>query len=301
MMGLSIRVVSQGAGPIRTFLGRVCLLAIISQAKEDSLRDAASLRLIGDIAPRQRRKLRLSEDQAIYAAVGPIPCATPSDERRPFILGVNLRRWFHFDGHWLPYEYRIRFGLIKQIPGEDKMVKLTDILSRILKEKIKRYGIRLLLIPMYPPDLEPWEDDLILLKILQDKIGETSSVSLLTKDLSPEELLRSFQGIDAMIGMRLHATIATTIFGKPAIHLSYSPKGDSYFRRIGMERYCLSVESLFDPAGISRLSETLNDVIENHSALSLKVGKEIALLKDAFANDLMDVAGMPVAAGYDKK
>jgi polysaccharide pyruvyl transferase WcaK-like protein len=300
IMGLKIRIVAQGAGPIRTLMGRICLRFILSLAKDVSLRDEESLRLIENIAPRERRKLRLSADQALYAADAPIPSSASLDDGCSFTLGVNLRRWFHFDGHWLPYEYRIRLGLLKQIPGNDKMAELTDIMAQILKEKIKHYKIRVLLIPMYPPGVEPWEDDLILLGALRDKIGDTSSVSLLTEDLPPEDFLKTFQSIDAMIGMRLHSTIAATVFGKPAIHLSYSPKGDSYFKRIGIKRYCLSIESLFNNAGVSLLSATLNDVIENHRTLSLKLGKEIALLKGAFAHELMDAAALPVAAASDE-
>lgn len=279
LRGLRIRIIAQGAGPITTPFGRWCTRGIMRLVKSASFRDHESLALAAGIAPKCVDKMTQTVDCALFAAgeTGKGRGKTVSD--KPPLVGVNLRRWYHFDGHWLPYEYRVRMGLIREIPGDQKMELFISEMARFLDKQVEARGIRIRLIPMYPRNVEPWEDDVTLLNELKNRMTHPEAVEVIEEDLSPEKLLTVFQDLDAMIGVRLHSTIIATLLGVPSIHLAYSPKGHSYFKMIGQERYCLPLDRLSTPEGWRGLEASLDDLLVNRDNLSNHLTNRIEELR----------------------
>lgn len=266
-MGLKIKIVAQGAGPITSLFGKWCVKAIIGLVQEGSFRDRESLSLVESIAGQSKGKLTLTVDGAIYAAPE-TPEFSSHVSDTPLLLGVNVRRWFHFDGSWMPYEHRTRLGLLKFPPGDDKMKSFLAGMTGFLDNLIESHGIRIRFIPMYPPFIEPWEDDCALLKDIRAGMAYKDNVQIIDEDLSPEELLHIFSGIDVMIGVRLHSTIIATALGIPSIHLAYSAKGFSYFKFLGQERFCVPLEKLTDQAEWDKLSFLFSIMMKERSVIS---------------------------------
>ena len=276
--GMKVRIVAQGAGPIRTAWGRLCTRAVMRLVHTASFRDPESLALITAIAPGSRQKYGLTIDQALYAP-------EPGSDARPegqLVIGVNLRRWFHLTGHWLPYEYRARLGLMKTAPGQERRDILLKRLSTALDAVAGRHGARMVFLPMYPNNREPWEDDLALLKELKSRMSAAPQVEIIDADLGPRELLQIIGRLDVMLGVRLHSTIAATLMGKPALHLGYSPKGLSYFKLIGFQDNCLPIESLLEPQGATLLANRLSGLIEHRQETSAGPLDAIAHLKERY-------------------
>ena len=279
LRGLSIRVIAQGAGPITTPFGRWCTRGIMRLVKSASFRDSESLALAAGIAPKSVDKMTQTIDCALFAAdgTGKGRSKSASDKRR--LVGVNLRRWYHFDGHWLPYEYRVRLGLIKEIPGDQKMERFISEMARFLDKQVDERDIRIRLIPMYPRNVEPWEDDVTLLNELKSRMTHAEAVEVIEEDLPPEKLLAVFQDLDVMIGVRLHSTIIATMLGVPSLHLAYSPKGYSYFKMIGQERYCLPLDRLSTPEGWTGLEESMDEILRDRDNISNHLTSRIEELR----------------------
>lgn len=273
-MGLRLRIIAQGAGPLETPFGRWCTRGILALVESASFRDRESLSLVREIAPRSASRLSQTVDCALFAdARKAEPRERPAG--RPPLLGLNLRRWYHFDGHWMPYEYRIRLGLIREVPGGEKMERFLTGMARFLDEQIETRGIRIRMIPMYPPDVEPWEDDVALLRELKRRMVHGERAEVVEGDLSPEGLLAVFRDLDAMIGVRLHATIIATMLGIPSLHLAYSPKGPSYFRLIGQERFCLPLDRLATAAGWEALAASLDELLRDQERIGAQLHSRI--------------------------
>jgi polysaccharide pyruvyl transferase CsaB len=62
-------------------------------------------------------------------------------------------------------------------------------------------------------------------------------------DLHPREMLAAVATLDLLVGVRLHALIAAIRAGVPAVGVSYDPKVDGLFRRIGIGQL-VSMEGL---------------------------------------------------------
>ncbi|MDY7039155.1 MAG: polysaccharide pyruvyl transferase family protein [Thermodesulfobacteriota bacterium] len=286
LMGLRVKIIAQGAGPLRTSFGKWCIRTIIKIVESASFRDKESLDLVAHLAPAYTEKFSLTVDQALFASDKNGSGAADKDIQKRFLLGVNLRRWFHFDGHWEPYEYRVRLGLMKTVPGNDKMNVILRRIAVVLDRKIDEHDISLLFIPMYPPKSEPWEDDFFLLKELKHLMQHKERVMIVSNDMSPNDLLTIFDELDAMIGVRLHSTIIATLLGKPSIHLSYSPKGQSYFKRIKQNDLCIPFETLLNERYVEHFADKIDEIVDTNADLSIKIVKSVKLMKEEFAQVL---------------
>ncbi len=278
LVGLKIHIVAQGAGPLTTKPGMWCVKLLIKLSESASFRDEESLQLIRTLTGKQEaKKTYLTADTALLSAeTKPLKAKQNSE---PFVLGINLRRWFHFDGHWMPYEYRVRSGLLKEVPGTEKMNCVLDTFVSFIDEFLEKNDAIIRFIPMYPPGVEPWEDDLVLMERVKERLKQKDKAESVSEDLSCCDLLKVFGELDGMIGVRLHSTIAATVMGVPAIHIGYSPKGLSYFKRMGKEDFCLPIESCLKPEGKERLLFLANRLIQKRDQLSAAVSEKVNHMK----------------------
>ena len=199
LMGMRVHIVAQGAGPIETRFARFLVRRIMGIVTTASFRDRESLNLVSSITNNcYIDKFSLVADAALLA-VDNIP--PHLNGRRP-VLGINLRRWYHFNSI-IPYEYRIRLGLLKNIPGDDTIRRLTNSFASFLDRLIEKYSLDVRFIPMYPPGGNIWEDDFKIACDIVDKMAQQDRTSILEEELEPLDLLNEFSRLDAMIGVRL--------------------------------------------------------------------------------------------------
>lgn len=279
-MGLRVRILAQGSGPVGTRFGRWCIRNIMRLVDSATFRDRDSLDLLKTIAPASAGKMGLTVDCALFAADGHSTARKKDKPDKPLLVGVNMRRWYHFDHHWLPYEYRVRLGMMKEIPGAEKMDRLIEGMAQFLDRQIGRENLLVRMIPMYPRDVEPWEDDLAILNRVKSAMRNQAMVQMVEEDLPPERLLDTVGDLDLMIGMRLHSTIVSTMMSIPSIHLAYSPKGPSYFRMIHHEKCCVPVNDLLLPGGWDRLSQLFDEIVRDRGAIGRDIHEQVFRLKE---------------------
>jgi polysaccharide pyruvyl transferase WcaK-like protein len=168
--------------------------------------------------------------------------------RRPGqpVIGINVRLWFHFASSWVPYQfakkrYRARARL--------RMARVLDNLMEATAALRRLHGARIILLSMYEPCTEPWEDDLPLLRALKQRFASDEEVVVVEDDLSVPGFYHLVSNLDLMIGMRLHSALAAIRAGVPAIHISYTDKGQDVFRALGLGELVVDVsEFMDDPA-----------------------------------------------------
>lgn len=264
LAGLRILAAMQGAGPLETRSGRLLARMILDRIGVFLVRDAGSMRLLERLGSRTRlircydgiflpgfpgESLDASETARVDALVG-------DAHGRP-VVGVNVRLWFHFARSVIPYQFAKARYLRR---AEARMTTLVDRVADLVRMLRERRNARVLLVSMYEPGVEPWEDDLPLLERIRDRFGGDRDVVLADDDLSLPAFHALMTRLDLMVGTRLHSTLAAIRAGAPAIHLSYTLKGRDIFTDLGLSDLVFDLEPFMaDPSAVVRRALTALD------------------------------------------
>ena len=196
MLSRRTMVFAQGIGPLRRRWVRALARGILNRVHLVTVRDEDSQRLLQEFGIRQTAHVVADPVFALVPAPRQRGEDILGDAARPRI-GLALRSWGN-DGFLLP--------LIEAI---------TSIRGRI--------GGTAVVLAFHP------ERDL--------PICRTASVSLggrLVGDLSPEDTMAVVGCLDVLVGVRLHALMCAVAMGVVPVGISYDPKVDGLFRRIGI-------------------------------------------------------------------
>ena len=114
------------------------------------------------------------------------------------------------------------------------------------------------LVSMYEPGVEPWEDDAPLLRQIKAQFPDDPEVVLLSEDLPILELCALFARFDLMIGTRLHSTLIALRAGVPAIHLAYTLKGRDIYGDLGLSDWAFEIEeAAYAPQAVVNKAESI--------------------------------------------
>ncbi len=191
-------VYAQGVGPLRRRWVRSLTGAVLARVTLITVRDEDSRRVLHELGI--SRPVHLVADPAF--ALTPTPATQIQDvlrSRARLRIGVALRSW-----------------------GDDAFV---GPLSDGLKAVRDRLGAEMVLLAFHP------DRDLAICTRVARAVG-----GRVLAGLPPAELLAVVGAMDLLVGARLHALIAAVRTGVPPIGLSYDPKVDGFFRRIGVGR-----------------------------------------------------------------
>ncbi len=247
----------QGAGPIRTRFGKFCLKLISRLIDYAIVREPTAQKILLEDAAMSAAEVALGVDSALLLEPPQSEFGRTYLQKHKFdisrpILGVNLRRWYHQRGGWLPTEFRSK----NQAPGgAERMQTLISEMAQAISAN-GAYS-QILMVPMYRRYPEMWEDDIVLLEELKSKLPSNYVVSFLEEDVSAFELLSIFSMLDVMIGVRLHSTIMAHIAGVPALHIAYEHKGIEHYDHMGMRDLILSIGEASTPGGAKVIQERL--------------------------------------------
>ncbi|WP_436714998.1 polysaccharide pyruvyl transferase family protein [Roseiconus lacunae] len=78
-------------------------------------------------------------------------------------------------------------------------------------------------------------DDRVILKEIQGRLTNPSAMSIIEDELNDLEIAGVYERCDAVLSMRMHATILAMRAGTPAFIIPYEHKSSSLFRQAGME------------------------------------------------------------------
>ncbi len=274
ILGLEIWMLFQGAGPLDTRVGQYLAKGILKCAKVFVARDRETLALVESLTTKPKfhlghdaiflpelekdlKSFSLQENDMLDQWVG---C-------NDFLVGFNIRQWFHFSSSLLPYKFsKERY----KTRSESKMQELIGAVNSTLRFLRAKYNAKILLISAYQPKIEPWEDDLQWLQIIKKDFIADDDVVLVDSYLSMPAYYQLMSRLNLIVGMRLHTTLVALRFGVPAINLSYTLKG----------------ESILSHLGLSNLALDLNTYIKNPDCLNEK----ISLITDDLDNVRKDIS-----------
>lgn len=188
-------VFSQGLGPIRRRWIRAIAGRTLNRVHVVSLRDEDSQRFAQEIGVRRPTQLVADPVFALDPA--------PPEEAERFLAGLP----------------RPRIGLaLRPVPGAWVAEPVIDAVRAVVKET--RGSVVTLA-------FHPAQD----LDLAREVAGAVQGRVI--SGLSPTEMLAVVGALDVLAGVRLHALICAVAMGIPAVGLSYDPKVDGLFRRVG--------------------------------------------------------------------
>ena len=122
--------------------------------------------------------------------------------------------------------------------------------------------------------------DVEVARDLQARMRTPGSVVIDIDVMNPSALKHLYGQFDAMLSLRLHPTILALGRSVPCLLLSYDPKCDDFFDRLGLQDYSIPLDA-FDPAAaIGRIRRMLRD-----DALRRAIAERYEALARAHASD----------------
>ena len=299
LLGLRILVVMQGAGPLETRIGRFLTRRILHLVDCFLVRDEGSFRLLSGLTEPDR--LVLAQDGIFLSgfdgeAVAPqelakidaMTACSPGQK----LIGVNLRLWFHFIGGILPYQFAKRRY---QARAADKMAEFVGATERLVQQLRRGLGARILLVSMYEPGVEPWEDDLPFLRRVKAAFAGDEEVVLVEEPLEIGAFFQLFRRLDLMIGARLHSALIALRAGRPAIHLAYTLKGPAIFAQLGLSDWVVDLKDFIAaPERVTDLAERILADSGSEARVARAVSAAVAANRAVLAER---VAGLSAAIG----
>jgi polysaccharide pyruvyl transferase WcaK-like protein len=293
LLGLKIVCVCQGAGPLDSRAGKFLARAVLNRVAVFMARDQGTFNLVASLNSRTR--LIRAHDGIFLpgfenAGVRARMSAELQNEFAPEIDGpliaINVRMWFHFTGGLLPYHYAQSAFRNRAL---ERMADFERAMARLVVRLRKELNARVVLVSMYEPGVEEWEDDALWLASLKSHFADDSGVVHCEKDLTIPEFFAMMSCFDLVIGTRLHSTLSALRGGVKAIHLAYTLKGRDIFASLGLDEFAVDLERFMEsPDPVFELARTtlerqdLNDRIREIG--QRVVGENRQALREALAS-----------------
>ncbi|TFV47994.1 hypothetical protein E4K65_14325 [Bradyrhizobium niftali] len=302
LLGLKIVCVCQGAGPLESRVGRFLARAVLNQTKVFMARDKGTFDLVFSL--RSRAKLIRSHDGIFLPGFEPLQHPTSkvfadlekaSKEHRGPLIAINMRLWFHFTGGFLPYQFaKASF----RERADERMSAFADAFVTLIGRLRAEMDARVVLVSMYEPGIEEWEDDATWLGRLKASFANDPAVILCEDDLSIPEFTTLMNGFDLVIGTRLHSTLAALRQGVRAIHLSYTLKGKDIFDSLGLAEFAFDLNGFIEaPEAVFELARATIDQEELPARIAAITANAIAENLQVLDQALAEACTAKMASG----
>lgn len=195
--GKPVIMLSQGVGPLKTWLGKSLAKKAFEQADAIVVRDPNSKRSLEGLGV--KRPVTMAADLALLlpAPEGEGPGFGVGNLR---VVGVSARP---FGKH--PSAIELFGGVVRQLMQAGWMAVMME--------------------------LDQKEDGPLIQQIAKSQGGKVPDLRKLG---SPMVLQQRLRRMDAVIAMRLHAGVLATTVGVPALMVSYDPKVDAFAQQLGI-------------------------------------------------------------------
>lgn len=189
-------VFAQGIGPVRRRWIRVLTRGVLNRVDLITVRDEDSGQLLKEFGIRQ----------AAHLVADPVFALDPAPPDQ--VSGI------------LPTGSRPRIGLALRSWGDDRFL---DTLVEAVQAVRGELGGTIVTLAFHP------QRDLPICRSAAGALGGE-----VIADLEPAKMMALIGSLDLLIGIRLHALICAVATGVAPVGLSYDPKVDGLFRRIGV-------------------------------------------------------------------
>jgi polysaccharide pyruvyl transferase WcaK-like protein len=130
-------------------------------------------------------------------------------------------------------------------PEEARRRYRTSIVDAINEVLRREPGLRVVFVPQVV-------DDIATGAALRSQLEQPDRAEVMADNLSPEELMAVYGGLELVVATRLHSVILSVDAGTPPLHLVYErEKGVGIMRRLGLEEWAMMAGTL-DGADLTR-------------------------------------------------
>lgn len=165
---------------------------------------------------------------------------------------------------------------------------VSDVLAKAIDELVENLDAGIVLIP-HVYDLK--FDDRKAIKSIFKKVKYNSKVYMIVNEYSSQELKGIIGQCDLFIGMRMHATIASTSMLVPTIGIAYSHKMYGIIgKTLGQERYIVDINQLSYNNLISKIYDAWNnkDKIKKELEIKIPFVKDKALVNGILVKEFIN-------------
>jgi N-acetylglucosaminyldiphosphoundecaprenol N-acetyl-beta-D-mannosaminyltransferase len=267
LLGKKTVLLGQGIGPIRN---KFLLKRALKNVDLITVRDERSFKELKSIGAKPR-KLVLTSDLSFLLG-------TPDRE--------NGKRLLEIEGIKKCRSRLIGMALRPPVRVKDPAAKykaLAALCDHLIKEKDSQV---VFLIFKYPGDTDVINQVLSFMKY---------PAHILLRRCTPAEMLDVISAFDALVGMRLHSLIFSSMAGTPGFGLSYDPKVESFQRLT--DRKWLDFNDLKEADLISAVSAFIDEPGAGKGGFERlsKVAREnMVLLMECLKNDRARVLGVEI-------
>ncbi len=260
-------LLGQGIGPVRN---KSLLRRALKNVDLVSVRDEISLKELISIGAKPK-KLVLTADLSFLLG-------SPDKENGKKLLeieGINKCR-SRLIGVALRPPVKVR-------DPASKYKAVAALCDHLIKEKDSQI---VFLIFKYPDDMDAIDRVMGFMKY---------PAHILLRRCTPAEMLDVISSFDALVGMRLHSLIFSSMAGTPGFGLSYDPKVESFQRSTGWK--WLDFNDLKEADLISAVSAFIDEpsaVTVGVEGLSNVAGENIVLLMEVLKNNRVRVLGVEI-------
>jgi len=196
------------------------------------VRDAASARMLESIGVKPDR-IAITLDPAFGLPVQKGRSTVRPEAKRPRIA-VALREW--------------SFGIQQKI-WEQEVAAGLDLF-------LEQHSGEILFVPFQQMKSLP-EDDRLVAERVRGLMKHKDRTSVLTSEISPQQMATVLGECDLVVGMRLHSLILGMLCHVPLLALSYDAKVDQVMDRVGLHAFTLQIRSIDRVALAGKVEEAL--------------------------------------------
>jgi polysaccharide pyruvyl transferase WcaK-like protein len=259
-----IMLVSVGAGPIDTWLGRTLVTWTLSLADYTSCRDAESSRCLETIGS-PTKGANVYPDLVFGLPEDLIPSPRGNSNHRR-VVGLGLM--------FMPQSENYSFDTVTQATYESYLESLVAFVEWLLAHN---YDIRLLL---GDNDYAVIQDFESLLRQRLEGYEEERVIAQPT--LSVDEILMQLSATDVVVATRFHNLLLALWLKKPAIAISFHHKCTSLMAAMELMEYCIDIRDLSGPDLITQFQALESDSLTVTSAISKRVDEYRAALDEQY-------------------
>jgi polysaccharide pyruvyl transferase WcaK-like protein len=229
-----------GVGPLRSAKASAAVAEMLRTADVVTLRDARAVHNAVSLGISPNRIMQTADPAlGLRRATG----ARPASIGSAINVGVALRR--------VPKSYLATTGKDERDRVEQSLL---ESLTLTLRPLLDQAATVVTLIPM---QLHPSDDDRLLLGELRDRLGRARGIRLIDAYESPEALLREFEALDFLIGMRFHSVVFGMLTHIPLVSIDYDASGGKVtgvMQAMGLEEFVINICD-FTPQGLRQRLE----------------------------------------------
>lgn len=222
MNGTKFLIVSTGAGPINSFLGKLFTRMTLSLADYRSYRDADSQQYVEEI-------VGFKSDDPVYADLAfslPIDSYQPSDRNSRYLAVVGISPMSYCHPEIWPEKNRSAYS--------QYLNKLALFIVWLTQQQ---YAVAL-----FPGQTS---HDRLAIDDLQELLiaKQVPAQQIIQQPiLTVDELMNQLADLDLVIASRFHSVLLSLLMNKPTLALSYHRKINALMADTGQTDYCLSID-----------------------------------------------------------